>query len=178
MPRLFTAIHIPTECQAVLSDIQPLAQDGVSLTPADEMHVTLHFIGEVSELTCDAIRLHLRSVQAECFNLQLDGVGYFGEKENPHVLWSGTNLSAELVRLRDAIGEVLTKFEIKLEERAYSPHVTLARLNKKPEIVEMFLHSHKEFSTRIEASCFTLYLVERAGRKFGYRKLEEYKLDS
>ena len=177
MPRLFIAIQVPKNIQTELVKIQPLKMDGIRLTPPDEMHLTLHFIGEVFDSISDAIRSQLNSISLGAFPLQLDGVGCFRDNGTLRFLWCGVKISTELIRLRDEIGGVLTNLGVRLEDREYKPHITLARLNSYPiEITETFFGLHKAFMTNFDVASFVLYSVERTGREFEYVKLNEYDL--
>ncbi len=177
MPRLFIAIQIPQNIQAELVKIQPLKMEGIRLTPPNEMHLTLHFIGEVSDSISEAIRSQLNSVSSGTFKLQLDGAGCFRDNGFPRFLWAGVKVSTELIRLRKAIGEVLTSLEIKLEDREYKPHLTLARLaNLSEEIAKDFLEKHLSFGANFEVASFALYSVVRTDSEFQYVKLENYNL--
>jgi RNA 2',3'-cyclic 3'-phosphodiesterase len=75
VPRLFVAIDLPDEIKRGLQRRQPADVRGIRCTTPDQMHLTLHFLGE-TELpsTIDA----LGNVVAEPFSLRMTGVGKFG----------------------------------------------------------------------------------------------------
>ena len=131
MPRLFTAFPLPPEIRLALAASRPAPASGVRLVAPDQMHVTLHFIGEaevgyVAEL--------LEGVAMTRCELALAGVGQFGRGS---VLWAGVQRHPALLQLHAAIGAALAAGGIAVERRAYRPHVTLARC--KPHVPHAYL---------------------------------------
>ena len=177
MPRLFTAIDIPESIRRKIAWLTLPAASEARLTSPDDLHITLHFIGEVSDEICDQIQVRLRSVLATPFVQELSGVGIFANAGRPEILWEGIEPSSELAALRDAIGDVLNSLEIKLDEREFKPHITVARMkHPSPTSASEFMECNSSFHARFTAISFSLYRVTPNGQQLHYRVVEEYSL--
>jgi 2'-5' RNA ligase len=77
----------------------------------------------------------------------LAGLGHFPPRGEPRVLWVGVDGGDELLELHRQVERVLKRAGIPPEDRKYSPHLTLARLNGTPlpRLLE-FLRRHLEWS--------------------------------
>lgn len=75
MPRLFIAVDIPESIRRKIAWLDMPAAGVARVTPPDDLHITLHFIGEVSDSLSDALQTQLRSVTASSFVVELSGVG-------------------------------------------------------------------------------------------------------
>lgn len=177
MPRLFTAIDIPESIRRKIAWLKLPNASEAKLTSPDDLHMTLQFIGEVSDEICDQIQVRLRSVIATPLVHELSGVGIFANADRPEILWAGIEPSPELTSLRNAIGDVLNSLEIKLDEREFNPHITVARLNhSSPATAAEFLQCNSAFHAKFTATCFSLYRVAPKGIEPHYRVVEEYSL--
>lgn len=100
--------------------------------PADRLHVTVRFIGEVDASQAEAIRSALApDVSVPPFELAIAGVGTFPEHGAPRVVWAG--VSAGAAALASVEAEVSTRLDrsgVAREPRPYHPHVTLARVRE------------------------------------------------
>ncbi len=54
-------------------------------------------------------------------------MGFFPTAKSPRVFWIGIQAPPELQRLAAAIDDATASFDISKEDRAFSPHLTLAR---------------------------------------------------
>lgn len=137
--RLFTAVELNEEVRgaaaALLDELHrrvSRAAPRARLTWADpeRMHLTVRFIGEVSDEQAARIIGALRTpLDVAYFTLGWHGVGAFPKKGPPRVLWAGIGEGrAELIRAEAEISARLAAIGIPLEDRPYSPHLTLARV--------------------------------------------------
>lgn len=161
MPRLFVAIPLPDEAKDRLVAVQPPDVPGIRLLGREELHLTLHFLGEVAQQNIAAVRTALATVRTNAFTVAVKGVGVFERDGRPQVLWGGVEANAELLELHRSIGIALADaIGFRPEARPYSPHVTLARLNAPvpPESIKQYLTENQGFtmpSLRLER--FSLY---------------------
>jgi 2'-5' RNA ligase len=177
MPRLFIAVDIPESIRRKIAWLDIPAAGVARVTPPDDLHITLHFIGEVSNSLSDALKVQLRSVTASSFVVELSGVGAFANSDRPEILWAGIVQSAELLSLRTAVGEVLKSLEIKLDQREFNPHMTVARMKRRsPVMAAEFAERNSSFHARFTATSFSLYGVAPNGQEPHYRAVEEYSL--
>jgi 2'-5' RNA ligase len=126
MLRLFVGIEFPPELKLHLSMLET-GIAGAKWVDAGNFHLTLRFIGEVSEAVAADIDAALGRVRARRFTLQLAGTGIFGGGK-PRALWVGVERHPDLVTLHDRIEQALTRIALEPEPRKFAPHVTLARL--------------------------------------------------
>lgn len=124
MPKLFTAIDLPDPVKTALARLQPAPAAGVRIVKPDQMHVTLHFFGDID---LDRIVALLQTVRVPSFDLALRGVGQFPSAQNSTTLWAGVEVGAGLRTLHDAIGAAIVAGGLPKEARSYNPHITLAR---------------------------------------------------
>jgi 2'-5' RNA ligase len=145
--RLFVALEIPSAVRemAVLLDELRTA-DAASLknkarwVRAENLHVTLKFIGNVDAGKLDAIRAELAKVGSGApVELRFHRLGFFPNERRPRVLWVGVESSPNLAALAAQIDALLSKSAIPRETRDFSPHLTLARFD--PPGISEALHA-------------------------------------
>jgi 2'-5' RNA ligase len=100
--------------------------------PAGRLHLTIRFIGEVDEARALAIQKALEpAVIVTPFDMTLCGAGTFPKGGTPRVVWLGvTDGREQLLLVEREISNRLTPVGLPQEERAYSPHLTLARVRE------------------------------------------------
>jgi 2'-5' RNA ligase len=96
----------------------------------NQLHLTLKFLGEVSDTllpkVCGAAAE--ASAEVEPFSLRISGLGCFPGPRNPRVMWCGvedpTGGCRKWVERADPL---LEELNFKRETRAFTPHITLGR---------------------------------------------------
>jgi 2'-5' RNA ligase len=144
MLRLFVGIEFPPELKLRLSLLEtPLP--GARWIDSGNLHLTLRFIGEITEDRAADVDEALAELKARRFTLQLAGTGVFGGNK-PHTLWVGAERGPDLVALHDKIERALIRIGLAPEQRRFAPHVTLARLRDPPlDKLGDFLAAHALF---------------------------------
>jgi RNA 2',3'-cyclic 3'-phosphodiesterase len=130
MLRLFVGIGFPPELKLRLS-LLCSGVPGAKWVDPGNFHLTLRFIGEVSESAAADVDDALARVRGRRFPLQLTGPGVFGG-DRPRNLWVGVERSQDLLVLRNKIEQALIGTGLPPEPRKFAPHVTLARLHNPP----------------------------------------------
>lgn len=131
--RLFVALDIPEDVRAALGAL--VTKLRVQLRDArwvriEGAHVTLKFIGEVPTEKMDDIQAALRAVPfPDPIRINFRGVGFFPNERRPRVLWAGIEAGPALGALAAAVDAALELLGIAREQREFSPHLTLARLD-------------------------------------------------
>jgi len=144
MLRLFVGIEFPPELKLELS-LLCSGVPGARWVDPGNLHLTLRFIGEISEDIAADVDAALAGLKARRFTLQLAGTGVFGGNK-PHALWVGVERHPDLVRLRDKIEQALIRTGLAPEQRRFAPHVTLARLRDPVlDALGHFLATHAQF---------------------------------
>jgi 2'-5' RNA ligase len=133
--RTFIAVGLDRAVRdRVLALQEALAGTGaeVKWVEPENLHVTLLFLGEVDDRDLPPVC----RVAAECagrqapFALSVEGAGCFGNPRRPRTLWVGLGQGTqELVALHDALEPPLLALGCyRREERQYTPHITLGRV--------------------------------------------------
>jgi len=135
--RAFIAVDIPPDLQARLVKLAEdlRAQMGdvpVRWVPAENMHLTLKFLGDVSLANLDLLTDIIRSEAAERDEMviSLGGVGAFPHPRRPRVIWAGVEAPPELEMLQRCIERETARIGYPPEERPFSPHITLGRVSR------------------------------------------------
>ena len=131
MIRLFVAIELPEDVRrrvAALAGGVPSAR----WVAAENLHLTLRFIGEVSEDRLADITAALATVKGVPFSMNLSGVGHFESRRRVRTLWVGIEPNAELEALYGRVESALVRAGLEPEGRKFSAHVTVARLKAVP----------------------------------------------
>jgi len=161
--RLFVAIEIPSNVRTALGTfikelgaIAPQAK----WVRAENLHVTLKFLGETDAGKLGQIENALRAIHnPEPVTLEFRGLGFFPNDKRPRVLWAGMNASANLLPLAESIDHGLHSCGFPFEDRPFTPHLTLARLNPAG------LPAHLGAAAK-----------QHASRNFGYLTAREFHL--
>ncbi|WP_111640636.1 RNA 2',3'-cyclic phosphodiesterase [Marinimicrobium alkaliphilum] len=146
MPRLFIAIELP---DAVTAELGALREPGLKarwLEPA-QMHLTVSFLGDLDDgVSSDRLSRALEGVAIEPLSVQVQGVGCFGPADQARVLWAGVGPIGPLVELKGKVDRRLAAAGLSTDNRAYRPHITLARFGRGGGDVGALLSRHKIFS--------------------------------
>ena len=127
MLRLFVALDLPQETKSALMTLCH-GVAGARWRRPDQLHVTLRFIGEVDGAMARDIVDVLGRIDAPAFELTVRGLGHFGDRKRPRVLWAGVDGEPALKRLQGKIVRALQEVGLEDEHRKFHPHITLARL--------------------------------------------------
>lgn len=129
MHRLFVAIRPPAAIRTLLLD----AMGGISgarWQSEDQLHLTLRFIGEVDRHRGGDIHAALGGIHHPPFEIALSGIGAFERRGQPDAVWAGVTPHEPVKALHKKIDAALVRVGIAPDERAYVPHITLARLKR------------------------------------------------
>jgi RNA 2',3'-cyclic 3'-phosphodiesterase len=98
--------------------------DGLRWPAAESWHITLQFLGKTSEEQYDCIAARLRKLRFRAVPVRIESLGFF---DRAGVFFAGVVVSPELLELQQRVTAATSLCGLKSEERAYHPHVTLAR---------------------------------------------------
>lgn len=135
--RSFIAIELPELVKSELEELQKGLKssrlDFVRWVPAENIHITLKFLGNISSVQINGIVDAMKelSQKFEPFELQVGGIGAFPSLRNPRVLWVGLDGDINrLQALQASLEKKLAGFGFAKESRGFTPHLTLARLQE------------------------------------------------
>ncbi len=128
--RLFIALDIDDPIRERIArfveGVNGFAPDARWAKP-ESLHVTLKFIGEQPEPAVAQIRHALHTLAASHTEIHLCGYGFFPTAKSARVFWIGMEADPQLAALATAVDEKMALLGIPREDRAFSPHLTLAR---------------------------------------------------
>ncbi len=126
MKRLFFALWPDARTrQLIVNFKQSIKSDRLKQVKADNLHVTLLFLGNIDNKSEALIRKNVVNIDVEAFSLNFSQLSYW---RKPRVLCLTTEqYSEQLLILVDALKNRAALCGITTEDRPYKPHITLAR---------------------------------------------------
>ena len=148
MPRLFFALWPDEAARDRLATLagRLAAQLAGKPVPAEKIHLTLAFLGEVGGGDARA-RDAATAIRSRAFEARFDQVGSF---RGAKVAWAGAGRPADaLLELQSTLESSLRAAGFDLEERPFRPHMTLVRRISRtlaPGRIEPIAWTAREFS--------------------------------
>lgn len=135
--RAFIALDITSKIQKRLDEvIQNLRVelDGLPIrwVPCENIHLTIKFLGDVSESNLDMLTdiLNIEASRHSSFEISVGGIGAYPRITHPRVIWVGVEAPQDLMVLQNGISNEMEKMGYAQEKRSYSPHLTLGRVGR------------------------------------------------
>jgi 2'-5' RNA ligase len=176
MHRLFVAIRPPAAIRATLLG----AMGGISgarWQSDDQLHLTLRFIGEVDRHRAGDIHAALGAIHQAPFELALSGIGTFERRGRADAVWAGVAPHEPLKSLHKKVDAALARVGVPPDERAYLPHITLARLKRSSGPVGNLLEQSGGLSSPLfTVADFALFESTLTPDGAVYSIVERYKL--
>ncbi|HET9099672.1 MAG TPA: RNA 2',3'-cyclic phosphodiesterase [Acidobacteriaceae bacterium] len=98
--------------------------DGLRWSTRESWHITLQFLGGASESQYECLVAQLRELHAAPVSIELNELGYF---DRAGIFFVGVALTPELLALQQRVTKTIVPCGFVPEDRAYRPHITLAR---------------------------------------------------
>jgi 2'-5' RNA ligase len=157
--------------------LRPAAK--IAWSPPANLHITTKFIGEWPETRLPEMMTALEGIPSRpVIAVAVRRVGFFPNPHSPRVFWCGVEapcletLAADTDRAASALG-------IEPEKRAFSPHLTLARIKEpvplQPLREKIAALPSLDFGA-FEVNNFFLYLSKLSPKGSVYTKLREFPL--
>ena len=171
--RLFVAINLNKDTKkrllALRDELSSRSERG-SFTMAENLHLTLAFLGECDIKQAAAAKAAVDAVPIEPFDLVIERLGRFKGRGDrgaggEDIWWAGVRENAALLDMQRELTVKLIAAGFSLDTRKYSPHITLGRrvvTDAVPRRIEPF----GETVGKID-----LMLSERVGGRLTYTKL-------
>ena len=147
--RVFCAVELPDDVRARLQEhIARLRKEvpdaAASWSRVENIHLTLKFFGNVAldripKISAAATRT---TEQFSKFEIDVGNTGVFPRPSRAQVLWIGVNdPTGKLAALQKRLEDQCAAEGFEKEDRAYKPHLTIARL-RKPEGARQLADTH------------------------------------
>jgi len=179
--RLFIGLDLPGEVvgnlEALLRQLRPTAR--IHWSPPANLHITTKFIGEWPEERLGELKSALSALPAcPAIEVRIAQLGFFPNARSPRVFWCGIEAEG-LAALAAETDDATSSLGIAREDRAFSPHLTLARIKERLDLRRL----HEAIATlpsldfgRFEARTFFLYQSRFQPTGSVYTKLAEFPL--
>ncbi len=153
--RTFIAIEltpeIKSELERLVQRLAPLTRN-VRWVRQEGMHLTLKFLGEISEAQAGRVNAALEPCcrGKSAIDLSVKGTGWFPPgSRSPRVMWVGLEAGPELAELQASIDSALAREGFPPEGRDFHPHLTLGRVRSpqglRPVLDELEKSTNEEF---------------------------------
>ena len=176
MHRLFVAIRPPEDIRDLLIDAMGDSPE-LRWVQDENLHLTLRFIGEVERPLADDIALALSRMRLAPFDMRITGVGLF-EQRNGGALWAGVQPKEPVAALAAKVERACVAAGLGPERRAFHPHVTLARWNRREAgAAQAFLERNRALTSEpFAVDRFILYESRLSRHGPHYEEVAEYAL--
>jgi len=175
--RIFIAVELPgairENIELLKADFRPVR--GLRFVSTENIHITLKFLGEVSDDKIKLVISALKKVKFSPLKMSLGRIGVFPDEKNIRVLWVDAEPEEPLARLKEAIDAALPRFK---DDHPFKSHITIARVgmlshDDKKRFIELVANKHvakKDFSVQK----FTLFKSTLTPGGPVYEKIAEF----
>jgi RNA 2',3'-cyclic 3'-phosphodiesterase len=131
--RLFIAIDIKPEPEFnnfIRGIKKQLDEETIKWVDEKIFHLTLKFLGDTDENRIGTIKSVLSEIckNFNPFSFETNGLGFFGSKNDPRILFSKVEGDQSLKELSALINEKLLEQGFEKEQKEFKPHLTLGRI--------------------------------------------------
>lgn len=136
--------------------------------PPHNLHVTLHYVGSVTDEVKDCMHVAAQTINFNAFECHLDQFVFFPKAK---IFWMGyQDTPVELMQLRNKLAAAIENCGYQREKRVFSPHVTLMRKYTNPVTAQV------DFSIPWTVDNFVLVesYIDQHGAN--YQVIEKYPL--
>jgi len=175
MKRCFVAIDIPKKVKEEIVKVQKQIPEFYGkLTEIENLHLTLKFLGEISEDKVEEVRKALRKIKFNNFEASIGSIGFFSENFI-RIVWLHLSGFEELQRfVEEALGNIFPR------EKRFMSHLTIARV-KKIEDKNSFLERLRKIEIpQMKFQVVEFNLKESVLHHKGpiYKIIEKYSIES
>ena len=180
MNRLFISLNLPDNVIKQIISLRDkiCSEKNIKWEPIEKLHLTLKFIGTVTDGMMDIISNELLFINNyQSIKCSFNKFGFFYRDAKPFILWAGLTVDEILFDLITEVNTRLEKLSVPIEQRKFNPHITLLRIKNVPGI--NFVNNFKNFTFKpilFTTNSITLYksILHSEGSK--YFEIKNYKL--
>jgi 2'-5' RNA ligase len=155
-----------------------LTQAHLKIVRPENIHVTIRFLGNISEGIVDKIYEKMKEIAWKPFEFQIQGLGVFPHLRYPRVVWAGIRQGAEQLRtIFSRLEPNLRKLGFAPDPKGFSPHITIARVKSgrnKAELAKKILELTEYEFGMVKAHCLRLKQSTLTPNGPVYSTLREY----
>lgn len=178
--RCFVAVDLPSHTKSrIFHKFGILGSKGLfrgKLVKKDNLHLTLKFLGNLSEDKIKEVKKKLKNIKFSKFEGKIGNTGFFDHENNIKVIWVEL-LSNKLEKLQKEIDKEVKYFGPQTKE--FQSHITMARvtqvLNRQELVKEVKNMNFRKLD--FEVNEFLLLKSELTKQGPKYKVLEKFKLN-
>jgi len=125
-----------------------LVTEPIKWVEEHNIHITIKFLGETEETLIPAISETLGKIAKDwpVITFQLKGIGLFGSKYQPRVVWAGVDPPVSLASLMQNTQKEMEVHGFKIDRQNIIPHLTLGRIKfiKDKQLFQKVMDSYRE----------------------------------
>ncbi len=128
--RCFLAVDLSEEVKDYLNNIIKSIDSSeakVGWVTPNQLHLTLKFLGEVSEDKIEKVVKELDKIEFQKFELKITNFGVFPDYNYVRILWVDTEPIRYILELKTKVEKSLLDFFPK-EDKRFLPHITIGRV--------------------------------------------------
>ena len=174
--RLFVAIPIPSEVRHAVDDWRAGLDLPGRLVPAENLHITLRFIGDAEQVEKERLTAALDEADLlQPFSIRIGGLGGFPKLSKATVAWAALEgPDDQLVSLASVVDEAVASAGFGYEDRPFYSHLTVARIRPQRDL--RALDSARTVGAKLQVREVVLYRSRFVGRGVSYEALEKWEL--
>ncbi|MDE1856140.1 MAG: RNA 2',3'-cyclic phosphodiesterase [Candidatus Micrarchaeota archaeon] len=145
--RTFISIDLPEQVRDSIAQVsREFTGDGVILVDKSVMHLSLHFLGDLDNDQIEVVKESMNGIKAKSFEVGIRGLDFFNPSFLKVIFARVTDGAAECTDIYNQISDSLVSKGIPMEEREYTPHVTIARVKRvrNPRAIVSQIRSHSD----------------------------------
>jgi len=132
----------------------------LKLVEPKNIHITIRFLGEITPAMIDKVYGEMGKVTFSPFDIEIRGLGAFPNLRHINVIWAGIRRgSNELRSIYYQLEPNLQRLGLKLDDKGFSPHLTIARVRtgrKRDELAKIIKDFENHEFGIVRARCLRL----------------------
>ncbi len=141
----------------------------------EQLHITLRFVGEIERHCANDLAAALSEIHFHPFDIALAGLGQFDRKGRVDTLWAGVQPREPLTQLHQRVDRACVSVGLPPDERAYLPHITLARFGRLAGSTADFMTRHGGLtSAPFTVDGFALFESHLSHEGAAYHMMDRY----
>jgi len=178
--RVFIAINLPEDIKAkVFHEFEIVQNSGLvtgNFVEKENLHLSLKFLGEVSEEEIEKIKKKLSEIKFKKLDVEIGKIGFFPDENYIRVIWVDL-IADELKKLNELVEKAMFALGFN-EEKDFTSHITIARIKsiKNKDLLHEKLKKIKLKKLSFKINKFSLIKSELTPRGPVYKIIKEFEL--
>jgi 2'-5' RNA ligase len=179
--RAFIAIELPEDLKSDIfkkfEQIEEAGLVGSKFVDKGNLHLTLKFLGDISEEQAEKIQKKLSEIKFKKFEAKFGKIGFFPNENYIKIIWIEL-IAKEIIELQGIIEGKLRDIGISQDDKGFTSHITIARVSKLKD-KNVFLEKIKKINIKKSefiVNKFSFIKSELTRERPIYKTLKEFSL--